>query len=356
MLGWSDEWDRRFAQFAEQGLEPARVVAEHKGAYRLAGLRPAQGDRSDLWGEISGRFRHAARSRAEYPAVGDWVAVRPLPGEDRAMIVAVLPRKSKFSRKVAGDGADEQVVSANVDTVLLMMGLDQDFSPRRLERYLVMAWESGARPAIVLNKADLCDDVAARVQEVEAVTRGVPTHVVSCRTGLGLAELNRYVEPGQTVALLGSSGVGKSTLINRLYGADVMRTGDVRERDHRGRHTTVHRQLIRLPGGGLLIDNPGMRELQLWDADEGLRSIFEDVESLARACRFGDCQHEAEPDCAVLEAVAEGRLSPERLESYRTMQRELAQLAARLDRLAHQESRRRVKVATRAFNSHQPRR
>jgi len=323
-LGWSDALGRAFAPFAAEGLVPARIGAEHQHVYTLL---TTEGERL---ARVTGRLRHEAGGRADFPAVGDWVAARCPAGEDRATIHAILPRRSRFSRRLAGEKDDEQVVAANVDTVFLVMGLDGDFNPRRLERYLTVAWDSGAEPVVLLNKADLCDERDARRREIEAL--GAPTHLVSARSGLGLDALGAYLRPGRTVALLGSSGVGKSTLVNRLLGEERLRTRDVRSRDDRGRHTTSTRQLLALPGGGLVIDTPGMRELQLWDSAAGLGATFADLEELGASCRFGDCGHGSEPGCAVRAAVEEGRLPRERLESYHKLQRELVALAVRQDR------------------------
>jgi ribosome biogenesis GTPase len=349
-LGWNQFFAEAFEPFAEQGLMPARVVVEHRGEYRL------YIEQGEVVGAVTGRFRHGARGRTAFPSVGDWVAVKPRTDDGRMAIQAVLPRKSKFARKMPGGIADEQIVAANVDTVLLVTALDDDFRLHRLERYLVLAWESGASPVIILNKADLCEDVPSRMEEVEGVALGVPIHVMSVLKNEGLDALWHYLRPGQTVALLGSSGVGKSTLINHLAGADVMRTGEVRERDHRGRHTTTHRELILLPGGGLVMDTPGMRELQFWDAAEGMGEGFDDVEQLAATCAFADCAHETEPRCAVQVAIAAGTLSADRLESYRRLERELDHVLIQQDRLQQLANKRRVKSATRALNAHQPRR
>jgi len=291
--------------------------------------------------EMSGRLRHEALSALDLPAVGDWVALRVEPGAERGTIHAVLPRRTVFVRKAASNqhrGAVEQVVAANVDIVFVVSSLVDDLSARRLERYLVLAWESGARPVIVLTKADLCNDLAAALAEVETVALGVPVHVVSNLTGEGLDELRPYFADNGTVAALGSSGVGKSSLINRLAGSDLQEVKEVRS-DGRGRHTTTRRELIRVPGGGLFLDTPGMRELQLWEAEGGIEDAFEDVGALAGRCRFSDCAHLTEPGCAVLAAIESGSLDPERLESYRKLQRELERLELRLDSRAQAERR-----------------
>jgi ribosome biogenesis GTPase len=279
------------------------------------------------------------------------VVLRALVAGRRAVIQAVLPRRSKFSRKVAGDETDEQIVAANIDTVFLMMGLDADYSLGRMERYLATVHEGGASPVVVLNKADLCAEVDARVREVEAAAGGAPVVAVSTKTDTQLAAIQPYLAPARTIALLGSSGVGKSTLVNRLVGHDLQRTRAVRESDHKGRHTTTRRQLIVLPGGALLIDTPGLRELQLWDTGEGLGAAFDDIEALAPGCRFRDCRHDEEPGCAVKAALAEGHLEERRLQSYLELRREQDLLAARQDERANLEKKRQGKILARAIKA-----
>ena len=269
----------------------------------------------------------ATRPRpGELPAAGDWVAVAARHDEGAGTIHAVLPRRSAIVRKAAGNPTEAQVVGANVDTVFLVTSLNDDLNLRRLERYLATAWESGAQPAILLTKADLCDDPAAAVLDVQAIAYGVPVHAVSTVTGEGIDELGAYLGEGKTIALIGSSGVGKSTLVNRLAGREVLATQEIRESDGRGRHTTSHRELVPLPGGGLVLDTPGMRELQLWESSDGMQEAFDDVEELVDACRFADCGHGVEPDCAVQAALADGSLAPERYESWVKLQRELEHL------------------------------
>jgi ribosome biogenesis GTPase len=348
-LGWGAPFEQAFAPFAAEGLAPARVAVVHSGLYRL------YSEQGELLAEVSGRLRHQASSKRDLPAVGDWVAIRPRPGEARGTIHAVLPRRSLFSRKAAGAETEEQVLAANVDTVFLVTGLDGDYNPRRVERYLVTAWDSGADPVVLLSKSDLCEDASARVAEIEAGAPGVPVHAVSSRRGDGLAALRAYLSPGRTVALLGSSGAGKSTLINALLGEERLRTREVRLADSRGRHTTTWRELIPLPGGGLVIDTPGLRELSLWEVGEGLPATFEDVEALASGCGFKDCRHKAEPRCAVLAAVAGGELPAERLESWRKLQVERRFLELKQDQRAQLEQKRKWRVIHKAARDHKPR-
>jgi ribosome biogenesis GTPase len=285
--------------------------------------------------------------------IGDWVAFEPGPAGGRAIIHHVLPRKTKLSRKVAGARTEEQVVAANVDTVFLVMGLDGDFNLRRVERLLTLTWDGGALPVVVLNKADVTPEADERRREVETVAPGVPVLLVSAIEKVGLEKLHSFLKVGETIALVGSSGVGKSTIINRLLGREAMRTREVRSKDDRGRHTTTHRQLFRLPGGGLLIDNPGIRELQMWGSAEGLRGSFEDIDTLSVDCRFRDCSHSAEPGCAVREAVEKGSLPAERLANYHALERELHYLETKQDEGAQRAERKKWKSIQKNYNKWQ---
>ena len=344
LLGWDAERQAQFAEHEARGLVPGRVAVQHRGAYDIVT------DRGELRCEVPQRLVRQASSPADLPAVGDWVAVE-LAEPGRGVIHAVLPRRTRFSRLAAHDPGSqtthEQVVAANVDVVFVVTSITDDLSARRLDRYLTLGWESGARPVVLLTKADLVDDTAPAIAEVSAVAAGVPAHAVSVRTGVGLDAVRAELSPGDTAALLGSSGVGKSTLVNTLLGEELLATQEVRS-DGQGRHTTVRRELIRLPGGGLVIDTPGMRELQLWVADHGLEEAFDDVTSLFGGCRFSDCGHESEPGCAVQAALADGTLTPERWDSYRKLERELAVLELRLDKRAQAEQRRRWRSISKA--------
>jgi ribosome biogenesis GTPase / thiamine phosphate phosphatase len=330
-LGWSAHFEETFGEHAGEGVEPARVAVQHRGAYVVC---TASGD---LSADVSGRLRHEA-DVGGLPVAGDWVAVRRHDDGSGAVIHAVLPRRTSISRKAAWLATEEQVLGANIDVVFLVSGLDGDLNLRRLERYLTTVWNSGAEPVAVLSKADLCDDVAAAVAAVESIAIGVPIHVASGLTGEGVDALRAYPAGNRTVALLGSSGVGKSTLINRLRGEDVQAVAGLRN-DGRGRHTTTTRELVPLPGGGLLLDTPGMRELQLWDGCDGFDATFGDIEDLAGRCRFSDCGHNGEPGCAVQEALTDGTLDADRYNSYRKLQRELQALAVRQDKRLQAEAR-----------------
>ena len=343
--GWNARFAAAFAEHAAPGRVPARVVLEHTHIYRVIT------EAGETLARVSGRLRHRAQARPDFPVVGDWVVAEPVPGGD-ARIHAVLPRASRFSRRAAGDATEEQVVAANIGTVFLVGGLDDDFNPRRIERYLVVAWESGATPVVVLNKADLVDDPARHVAEVERVAPGVAVLAVSARSLESLQALRAYLGFGCTAALLGSSGVGKSTIVNRLVGHDLLRTRDVRITDSRGRHTSTARQMVLLESGGILIDTPGMRELQLWDSGETLGDAFADIEQLASSCRFRDCRHRQEPGCAVRGAAASGALSPTRLESYYKLAAEREHQSKQLDARAMLEDKRRAKVMGKALNKH----
>lgn len=349
-LGWDAGWAETFTPYAARGHRPARVVAVHREA---SVVRDGDGDRTAT---VSGAFRFEALAVSDYPTVGDWVAL-----DDGGVIAAVLPRRSMFKR-MAADGSrrvagldDEQVMASNVDLALLVAGLDNDFNLRRIERYLAVAWSSGIAPVVVLNKSDLADDVDGRLVAVDAIAPGVATVPVSAHTGAGLDELRTHLRPGATAAILGSSGVGKSTLVNALLGEDRQKTAGVRESDSRGRHTTTHRELFELPGGSLLVDTPGIRALEVLGADEGVESAFDDVVELATTCRFGDCRHDGEPGCAVRAAIADGRLAEDRLASHRKLERELAHAARQGDPRARAEHRRTWRLISKSVSEHMER-
>jgi len=343
VLGWTSFFEQQVTDTERAAWSPARVVWEGRDRYRISG------GEDDSQASLSGRLRHTAVSRADLPTVGDWVLAAVRPAEGTATIHRVLARKSCFSRAAAGRSTEVQIVAANIDTVLIVTSCNRDFNLRRLERYLALAWESGASPVVVLNKADLFEgDVERWYADIGPVMQGVPVAITSAVRGDGLTDLREILRSSGTTALLGSSGVGKSTLINALTGDSGQEVLPIRDGDDRGRHSTTARQLFCLPSGGIVIDTPGMRELQLWDAGGGLDQAFADVESLAAACRFRDCSHGSEPGCAVLAAVERGELEAGRLDSYHRLRREDAFLQSRHDERTQSERTRIAKQGSKA--------
>jgi ribosome biogenesis GTPase / thiamine phosphate phosphatase len=322
-LGWNSYFESQFENYKSQGFIAARVVRENRQIYLI------NVGAGELSAEITGRLYYLSESPADLPSVGDWVAAVPLPAEQKALIHAVLPRKNKFSRSMAGGRTDEQIVAANVDVAFIVTGLDPDFNVRRIERYLVLAHESGVMPVIVLNKSDVCEDVAERIRAVERISGNTPIHAVSAKENLGMEPLVKHIPEGKTAVLLGSSGAGKSTIINKLVGFDRQFVNTTRESDGRGQHTTTFRELIMIPDGGMIIDNPGMRELKLWNSQESVSETFEDIEKLAADCRFRNCKHQTEPCCAILSAIEEGIMDAGHLENYRKLQKEVRFLERR---------------------------
>ena len=335
--GWNSYFEALWNEGERENVVPARVIAQQRKFWRIAG------GFGECWAEAAGKLRLGTDDGVEWPAVGDWVAVELQDAKSTAMIQEVLPRRSRFARKTPGKKIAQQVIAANVDTALLVSALDGDFNPRRVERYLAQCWESGARPVVVLNKADACADARGKAAEIELVALGAAVCVLSAKTGQGMGELETLLKPGDTLVLLGSSGVGKSTLANYLLGQSRQEVQPVREGDSRGRHTTTTRELFVLPGGALLMDTPGLRELQLWDAEDGVSQAFADIDSLAAQCRFGGCQHKGEPGCAVQAALNEGTLDEARLENRGKLLREQEFVRRKMDPEARHEEKVRIK-------------
>ncbi len=336
-LGWDSHFNTQFENFKnKEDLEPARITQEHKGSYVMINAG------GEYLAEISGKMRYTAREYSDFPAVGDWVLANIFPEEKKGIIHAILERKTRFSRKAVLSGGmpdsqgktEEQVIAANINTVFIVNSMDSDFSLRRIERYMTSIYDSNMNPVIVLNKSDIVSDIDSYINQAESIAFGVPVIPVSGLTGTGVDALRGFIHRGETVVFLGSSGVGKSTIINSLTGSDRQKVNTVRESDHKGRHTTTTRELIILPDGGILIDTPGMREFQPWKGEKDTGSAFEDIESFARKCRFKDCSHESEPGCAVKQALDNGDLDTGRYRNYMQMKREARYLETRVEKRA----------------------
>lgn len=343
--GWSPYFEAALAEWSGQALQVARVCAAFQDLYRV------QSERGEALAVLSGQFRHRALDAEDFPAVGDWVLVPDLDTAERLPILGLLPRRSAFIRKAAGSRLARQVVAANVDLVFIVSACNQDLNLRRLERYLSLVWDSGAQPVLVMNKSDLIADPQALQAEIEQIALGVDIFWVSALSGLGLEELESRIQAGQTVALVGSSGVGKSSLVNCFSRAE-QHVAHIREDDSKGRHTTTHRELFQMANGGLMIDTPGMRELQLWQSADSLELGFEDIERLAQDCFFRNCQHRFEQDCAIQMAIAQNSLDPGRLKNYQKLQREAEWLERRDDPREQANSKRRWKKMSRQMRKH----
>ncbi len=335
-IGWDLFFKESFNPYQIQEFVQGRIIqVQRKNCIALTVM-------GEIKVRVSGKFRFDALEKGAYPVVGDWVVIKKGFKDDMGIIQAVLPRKNRLSRKVAGRITEEQIIAANVDTVWIVSGLDNDFNIQRIERYLTLVSESGSKPVVILNKSDICNDIDKRIEEVRRISPSVPIHSLSAELNQGLDILNQYLGKGKTIALLGSSGVGKSTIINKLLGIDRQKVGPVRESDSHGRHITTYREMIIFPNGGMIIDNPGMEKIQLWSKDDGLNDVFEDIKEIAHHCKFTDCNHKSEPGCAVKDALDKGDLDLRRYTHYLKLRKEVEFLSIKQNQMA-----RRTKKATR---------
>lgn len=330
-LGFDAFFQKHREKLQDEQIEEfsiGRICAEYKENYKVFS------ELGEMNAFISGKFRNGCKTREDFPVVGDWVLFEAIDGGKKAIIQKILPRESKFSRKVAGKETQEQIIASNINFAFIVCALNYDFNIRRIERYLSLVWQSGAIPIVVLTKTDLCNDVQKKISEVQDIAFGVDIHAISNISTDGIEILQKYFADNKTIVLLGSSGVGKSSLINNLAKYEVMKVSTLRNNIDKGRHTTTHKQMIILPEGGLIIDTPGLRELQLWDAEDGIRQTFSDIEELANACKFSDCTHTMEPGCAVQKAINNGFLDASRLENYLRVQKEQKYLTSRQNQSA----------------------
>lgn len=335
--GYNNFFQKHFSEISDNGFIPARVAIEHKNIYIV------YSEYGELSAELSGKFYFNAEEKEDFPAVGDWVVIRPLLDEQKALIEHVLPRQNVFARKSAGIKTEEQIIASNIDVLFIMTSLNLDLNINRLERYLTLALDKKLKAVIVLSKSDLCEDLEEKLEQIKRLSDEIPVHIISSIKGDGIDELKKYFSGNKTAAIVGSSGVGKSTFINTLLGENRLVVKDIGEYKDKGQHATTRRELIMLPEGGMIIDTPGMRELQLWEGGDGLSDVFADIEALFGTCRFSDCKHESEPGCAIREAIESGKIDEDKYQNYIKMQKEVKYFERRKDNKALIEEKKKWK-------------